>query len=290
MMGEIEVLQPGLYSSIQDLGRAGFQKYGIPQGGAMDIYAAKTANLVLRNKAKDAVLEITQMGPKLKFTQAAKIAISGADLSPVVGGKTVAQNTVVKINSGETLSFGRRKSGCRAYLAVQGGFKTEKIFESRSWYNGISSFSKLEKGMRLKFEVNDTEKAETFAGVKPFSGYITANHIEVYPGPEYDALTDAQKLLLEKTEYGISKDNNRMAIQLLEPLVNELDAIITGPVLPGTVQLTPSGKMIVLMKDAQTTGGYPRILQLSENGMNTIAQKVMGERFSFKILHYKEDR
>ncbi|MDT0644331.1 biotin-dependent carboxyltransferase family protein [Zunongwangia sp. F363] len=286
MMGEIEVLQPGLFSTIQDYGRMGFQKYGVPLSGAMDTYAAKTANLVLRNKVSDAVLEITQMGPKLKFHQPAKIAIAGADLSPRVEGRAVAQNSVVKINSGEVLSFGRRKIGCRAYLAVKGGFKTESIFESRSWYEGITTYFKLEKGLKLAFEANEKEKAEINAGLKPLQDYIRSGEIEVYPGPEYDVLCDAQKLLLEKTEYGIGKNNNRMAIQLAEPLVNELDAIITGPVLPGTVQLTPSGKMIVLMKDAQTTGGYPRILQLSEKGMNALAQKVMGDRIKFKLRPY----
>ncbi|MDT0678375.1 biotin-dependent carboxyltransferase family protein [Autumnicola musiva] len=289
MLGEIEVLQPGLFSTIQDFGRKGFQKFGIPQSGVMDSYAVKKANLILRNKPEDSVLEITQLGPKLKFHEAAKIVISGANLSPEVDGVVVEQDSVIKMNGGEILSFGRRKLGCRAYVAIKGGFRTEKIFQSRSWYEGISSFQKLEKGARLPFEVNENEKKETFTSVKSFLDYMKSGEVEVYPGPEYDELCDAQKLLLEKTEYTIGKNNNRMAIQLAEPLVNDLTAIITGPVLPGTIQLTPSGKMMVLMRDAQTTGGYPRILQLSEDGINTIAQKVMGDRVTFKFRHYKNN-
>ena len=94
-------------------------------------------------------------------------------------------------------------------------------------------------------------------------------------------LRNEEKEALFQKEFSIDQNNNRMAIQLKEELINNLDPIITGPVLPGTVQLTPSGKLIVLMRDCQTTGGYPRVLQLSSSGMDVISQKATGGKVIF---------
>ncbi|MDT0688191.1 biotin-dependent carboxyltransferase family protein [Salegentibacter sp. F188] len=286
-MSKIDVLQPGLFSTIQDFGRFGFLDFGVPQSGAMDFYAAKMANLILRNKANDAVLEITQMGPKLQFSAPTEIAIAGADLSPKINGNEVENISILKIVDGDVLSFGRRKNGCRAYLAVKHGFESELLMNSRSWYTGLTESYKLEKGMTLSYSSFEKMEPTTYSSVKFHSEYIESNNIEVYPGPEYDQLSKAQKALLLKTDYGIGRTNNRMAIQLDEPLVNDLEPIITGPVLPGTVQLTPSGKLIVLMRDCQTTGGYPRILQLSGDGINGIAQKVAGDKIEFVLKELK---
>ncbi|MDT0650956.1 biotin-dependent carboxyltransferase family protein [Autumnicola edwardsiae] len=282
-MAKIDVLQPGLFSTIQDFGRLGFLKFGVPQSGAMDFYAAKMANLILRNKADAPVLEITQMGPKLQFSAPTEIAIAGADLSPKINGRQIENISVFKVVAGETLSFGRRKNGCRAYLAVKNGFDSELLMNSKSWYNGLTENFKLEKGMALPYAPFEEKELSTHSSVRFISDYIVSKSIMAYPGPEYNQLCDAQKALLMETGYTIGKDNNRMAIQMMEPLVNDLEPIITGPVLPGTVQLTPSGKLIVLMRDCQTTGGYPRILQLSENGINCLAQKVAGEKIKFVV-------
>lgn len=282
MKAEIEVLHPGLFSSIQDFGRRGFQKYGVPFSGAMDRLALKTANLILRNKADAAVLEITQMGPKLKFPSPTKIAISGAYLSPKLNDLEIENNEVIKVEAGDVLSFGRPVKGSRAYLAIAGGFQTEKILESRSLYEGITAFQKLEKGHRLPYSAVSGEVKETYASVKFDSAYLETSEIKVFPGPEFEKLPQELKTELQKTNFSISKNNNRMAVQLGEKLENELEPIITGPVLPGTVQLTPGGNLIVLMRDCQTTGGYPRVLQLSEHSINILAQKKTGEEVHFK--------
>ena len=112
---------------------------------------------------------------------------------------------------------------------------------------------------------------------------MTAKTIEVFPGPEFEILSEDQRSNLFQQEFTIDKNNNRMAIQLNEEVKNNLDSIITGPVIPGTVQLTPAGKLIVLMKDCQTTGGYPRVLHLSEKSLNIISQKLMGESVNFSL-------
>ena len=285
-MGELKVLQPGLFSSIQDYGRFGNMKYGVPASGVMDRYAARTANLMLRNDAKDAVLEVTMMGPKLEFMAPTKIVISGAYLSPKLNSEEVENNTILEIAKGDILSFGRRILGCRAYLAISGGFITEEILGSKSWYEGITPFYKLEKGMFISFKEDTTSKIETNASLKFEERYLKSPKVTVYEGPEFNLLSEVQKEQLRNSGFSIDPNNNRMAIQLQESVENDMEPIITGPVVPGTVQLTPSGKLIVLMRDCQTTGGYPRVLQLTSEGIRTIAQKLTNEKinFSFKKL------
>jgi len=284
MKAEIEVLEPGLFSTIQDPGRNGFLKYGVPMSGVMDLYAANMANLILRNKPDSAVLEITQMGPKLKFSHPAKIAICGASLSPKINNYQIENNKVYKIEAGDELSFGKRLLGCRAYLAISGGLKTERILKSRSWFEGITDNFKLVKNIKLSYESTNESKIETNASIKFTSEYLVSKEIKVFPGPEFYLLSDKQQERLRSRNFSIDKNNNRMAIQLQEVMENTLKPIITGPVLPGTVQLTPSGKLIVLMRDCQTTGGYPRVMHLSETGMNRIAQKIIGDSISFAFL------
>jgi biotin-dependent carboxylase-like uncharacterized protein len=282
-MGEVKVLQPGLFSSIQDYGRFGNMKFGVPASGVMDRYAARTANLMLRNNANDAVLEITMMGPKLEFTAATKIVISGAYLSPKLNAEEVKNNTILEIAKGDILSFGRRAYGCRAYLAITGGFTTEKVLGSKSWYEGISKYQKLEKDLVISYKEDLAGRIETNAGLKFNEDYLKTSEVEVYEGPEFKFLSETQKEHLRNSTFSIDQNNNRMAIQLQEQLQNDLKPIITGPVVPGTVQLTPSGKLIVLMRDCQTTGGYPRILQLSDKGIRTIAQKLTNENINFSF-------
>ncbi|MFO7721503.1 MAG: allophanate hydrolase subunit 2 family protein, partial [Gillisia sp.] len=171
MKAEIEVLQPGLFSTIQDLGRYGFLKYGVPLSGNMDKYASMMGNLILNNPVNAAVLEITQMGPKLRFNAFAQVVFTGADLSPEINKIPVANNTIYLINCGDELSFGKRKSGCRAYLSIKGGFKTSESLGSKSWYEGISDFSKLTTGMKLAFEKTTSVLYDTHASVKINSEY-----------------------------------------------------------------------------------------------------------------------
>lgn len=287
MKAEIEVLQPGLFSSIQDMGRFGYQKFGVPQSGVMDRYAMRVCNLILGNHEDTAVMEITLQGPHLKFDASASVCISGADLSPLLNGEPIHLNQIVQIKQGDILKFGRRKTGCRAYLGISGGFLEESLMDSKSWYEGLTACFRLEKGMRLCFEPETKRNLKTHSAMKIDKEYFSSEEIEVYPGPEFERLSEKQKESLLNISYKTDENSNRMAIQLKDALENKLKPITTGPVLPGTVQLTPSGKIIILMRDCQTTGGYPRILQLSEYGQQVLAQKLPGEKINFKKLEYQ---
>ena len=114
--------------------------------------------------------------------------------------------------------------------------------------------------------------------------FYETTEIDVFKGPEFHLLSKNQQEFLINSQFTISKDNNRMAYQLSEILENNLESIITSLVLPGTVQLTPSGKLIILMRDCQTTGGYPRVLQLKESAISVLAQKLTGNPINFRLI------
>ena len=280
----IKVLHPGFYSTIQDSGRIGFQQYGVPYSGVMDIYSAALANHTLGNKESASVIEMTMTGATLQFYYDTYICISGADMVAKINDTNIMLNKSIKIISGDILTFGKLKKGFRSYLAVSGGFKTETIMNSQSMYKGITTQSRISKNDELKINTNTYYIDNKHALIKVNNELYFNDKIEVFKGPEFELLSKNQQEFLFQMTFTISKDNNRMAYQLLETLDNSLEPIITSAVLPGTVQLTPSGKLIVLMRDCQTTGGYPRVLQLKESAINILAQKFTGNVINFKLV------
>jgi len=280
----IKILKPGLFTTIQDLGRFGYRDSGVPVSGCMDMASSKKANKILGNAANDAVLEITMLGPKIEFTKGTQIAITGAELSPIVDSRSLQNNCVVDIKAGDVLCFGKLNKGLRAYLAVKGGFQSQKVLGSRSLFVPVTKASCLKKGDTVAFDAFTDSKV-----VQPDDSYFETsnfqqNTLTVFEGPEFNQLHAKQKAMLFETNFHISKYYDRMAYRLYETLSHNLPSILTGPVLPGTVQLTPSGEFIILMRDAQTTGGYPRILQLSESSINVLSQKKERDTIHFKRI------
>lgn len=276
----IKVVHPGIYTSVQDTGRVGFAKMGIPTSGVMDSYSAKLGNTLLQNDGDCAVLEITYGQGKFEFTTDTYICMTGGDFSPQLSGNRIQLNTVCKADKGSVLSFGKRNYGARVYLAVQGGIQSEVHFGSRSFTAGITKI-RMEKGDELKILKQDFQETG-YARIKSQEEHFTSPILECFPGPEYDQLNDQQKKRLQEP-FTISSDTNRVGYRLNELIKNDLPQILTSAVLPGTVQLTPSGKLIVLMRDSQVTGGYPRVLQLSEVALSRLSQKVAGDEFKFVL-------
>ncbi|MGV6832139.1 MAG: 5-oxoprolinase subunit C family protein [bacterium] len=278
----IKVLSAGVLSTIQDLGRFEWRHLGVPISGVMDSYAAKLGNQCLDNDLNDAVLEFTLLGPKLQFEISTQICITGADFKAKLNQQVVTRNKPIVITKGDVLSFGSAEKGARGYLAVAKGFKTEFVLNSRSMYDNITQNTKLNKDDMLLAEQYTEPFTAINAQVKPM--HYESNVLTVFKGPEFEFLNQEQQQLLLNKSFSVSNTNNRMAYQLNEPILNELPSIITSPVLPGTVQLTPSGTLIILMRDCQTTGGYPRVLQLSEQAINLLAQKKSGDMITFEYL------
>ena len=282
-MSAIEILSPGLYTTVQDRGRIAYRAFGIPVSGAMDQLSADLGNKLLGNDLSAPVLEITMVGPKLLFQDKAIIAISGADLSAQINGQLIKTNTILTIDSGDVLSFGKLKYGCRAYLCTENGFDVPVHFGSFSTYEKAQlGFPVLKKGMKLHYQNNSDLDFPKNSRIKPSGFLFEENTIDVVPGPEYYLMN--KKFLSEKFE--ITRDSNRMGYRLKGMLsFSHSNSILTTTVMPGTIQLPPSGDPVVLMKDCQTTGGYPRILQVTEMGINIMAQKKPGDTVTFKLVH-----
>jgi biotin-dependent carboxylase-like uncharacterized protein len=284
MDNNILVLSEGMHSSIQDLGRKGYRSYGVPISGAMDKYSAILANKLLNNEEGMPVMEMTLMGPKIMFEDHTLMVLTGADMSPSLNGEAIMMNFVYVVNTSDVLSFGDLHFGVRTYLGVKGGFKTEKKLNSYSFFDGITAKEKIEKGERLPIATYEADLEVTSSKIKVNDTHFVTKRIGVTKGPEYNRLTKKHRELLFSRKFRIDSLNNRMGYQMknkFPPIKN--DEIITSVTIPGTVQLTPSGKLIILMRDCPTTGGYPRILQLTDLGINQLAQKKKDDGFKFDL-------
>ncbi|SEM23178.1 biotin-dependent carboxylase uncharacterized domain-containing protein [Aquimarina amphilecti] len=283
MMSKMTLLSSGMYTTIQDGGRFGYSKYGVPKSGAMDLQSYFLANAILDNDKKCAVLEWAMIPPILEFEDDTVVSVTGAICVPFLNEIKQKMNSQIQIRKGDVLRLKNVTNGVYGFVGIKFGFQSEMLLRSRSQYNEITSLSSLRKNDQVSFKIVvdfSTSNASLFT--PPFWG--KKDRINVFEGPEFDMLTDHQKHQLLNAKFSISNTRDRMAILLDGLLENTLSSMLSSPVLPGTVQLTPSGRLIVLMRDCQTTGGYPRILQLTKESINVIAQKRSGESIKFDVL------
>ena len=279
-----KVLKAGFFTTIQDKGRIGFANFGVPVSGVMDGYSADVANSILNNSLQAAVLEITLGSCKFQFLKSTIICISGGDFSPTINQKPVVLNSRIQVFENDILSFGKVNFGVRCYVAVKGGFLSDLKLQSSSFYQNITQKSIVEKGDMLPFKEHKEPFSSTKSLIKIDQNHFNTIRLDCFKGPEFEMLNDHQQEKLTSEIFTISNDYNRMGVKLNEIFANNLPQVLTSAVLPGTVQLTPSGKLIILMRDCQVTGGYPRVLQLSSFSINRLAQKSTNQKISFYTI------
>ena len=275
----IKFISKGLYTTIQDDGRFGYRNIGVPSSGYMDRESAQTANLIIDNPVNNPVIEATLIGPTIKFEKSTFICITGSDFNPMLNESRISLYTPVKVNKGDILKINNSSFGSRCYISIKGGIKVDKVLGSKSYYPQISDSSIIEKGDEFKFETNNSEPNYKLINQK----FELNKNLKVFKGPEFNSLNKGSinKIIDQEFSIGI---NNRMAYNLKEKIQAGTTSIISSPVIPGTVQLTPSGQMIILHRDCQTTGGYARILQLDEKSLNNLAQLRIGDKIKFEIV------
>lgn len=290
----IEIITPGLLTTVQDFGRVGVMKNGFTQNGAMDRYSMTVANRLCGNCDSAPVLEMTVLGVTARFTQDTVMCVSGADFGAKINDKPIKRNKAYKINKGDILSMGAAKSGMRAYLAVAGGIVGEYVFGSAStnlkFAFGGHFGKKLQSGDVLSigtgaFPLGEIDKWEISE-----SEYSKDVQLRVVLGPQNEMFTDEDIRLFLSQEYEVTAQSDRMGIRLSgEPLKskNGMDIISDGIVF-GSVQVPNSGEPIILMADHQTTGGYAKIATVISVDLPRASQLSAGNTVRFKSVTVEE--
>jgi antagonist of KipI len=292
------VVKPEFFSSVQDLGRFGFQRFGVPVSGAMDKYAFMCANVLVGNQTGDACLEVTLLGPELEVLNPAQVAVAGADFSVFVDGKVVPMWETLNVKKGDTISFsGSAESGCRAYLAVRGGIDVPVVLGSRSTYvrGGFGGYEG--RGLRVgdvlrAFAPPQFLKEKRVLPAELVPKYEDEFAVDVVLGPQEDMFTAEGVETFLSQAYTVTTESDRMGYRLDGAAIRHKGAaeIVTEALIPGAVQVPGSGKPIVLMADAQTTGGYPKIATVATPDVSRFGQAEPGDRVRFKRISLAEAR
>ena len=294
-----EVIKPGLFTTVQDQGRWGYQGYGVGIAGAMDSFALAAANLLVGNPEETAGLEMTVQGPTLKFRCKTLFAATGADFAPRLDGVSISNWTTHLAFPGSVLSFGGRKSGVRAYLAVSGGIDVPSIMGSRSTYL-LGHFGGME-GRPLKAQdilpIGTPPVLATHLAGKRFPEnlrppYKKNPRLRVILGPFQDFFSEKGMSTFLSTAYAITPNSDRMGYRLQGKAISrqETKELITCGLANGTIQVPPNGQPIILLADRQTIGGYPIIATVIHADLPLLAQCAPGDQLSFTEVTPDEGR
>ncbi|BCS80670.1 5-oxoprolinase subunit C family protein [Anaerocellum diazotrophicum] len=282
------VLSPGLFTTIQDMGRLGFESQGVPPSGAMDEFALRVANILVGNQENAPCLEITMIGPILEVLSDTTIAVTGAQIEVFVNGFSRPVWSSFPVQKGDIISFGDVKAGFRAYLAVAGGFKGTSVMGSVSTYvrgrlGGING-RQLQQNDIL--ESNLAEQSLFYKKVRDdfVPSYSNEEQIRVILGPQDNFFSKEVIDIFLNSVYTITEDSDRMGYRLEGPELRakEKHDIITDGVVPEAIQVPPNGEPIILLKDAPTTGGYVKIATVISPDLSKLAQLKPGDRVRFK--------
>ena len=304
----ITILKPGIMSSLQDLGRWGFQQYGVPIGGAMDKVAARLANIICANDENEAVIEMTLHGTSIMFNEAAFCAIVGGGCKAYIDDVELPFNRLLWIPAFSIIKTTASIQGCRSYLAVGGGFNVKKVLGSASTYapSGIGGRNgrNLITGDMLAFKREQNLHTASNLHMLPngvgISHWHTADLVVPTPdiatvhaikGPEFDRFNTASQEDIFNSIFTISSQSNRMGYRLEgKKLTLEHKAeMVSTAVTAGIVQVTHEGDPIILMADAQTTGGYPRIARICAADIPLLAQTRPGVKIQFREVNEAEE-
>lgn len=281
----VHVVRPGLLTTVQDLGRWGHQASGVPVAGPMDEFSHRLANHLVGNAPDAATLEVTLIGPELRFETTTTVAVCGADFDVACGGDVVPVGVATTIRAGQALRFGRRHRGARAYLAIAGGVLLPAVLGSRATHvvtqMGGMDGRALTAGDRIPVTADQLRPPQRARGLTlPSQGRI---RVRVVPGPQDDWFGDEAWRVLTSTSFRVSPRSNRMGYRLEgPPLVRtRTGEPLSEPVSMGAIQVPAAGEPILLMADRQTAGGYPKIAQVIAADLCLAGQLAPGDFLEF---------
>lgn len=279
----LNIIRAGLQTTVQDQGRNGLRGQGVSLGGALDAPALYAANLLVGNRGTDAGLEVTLGECTVEFTREGWMALTGAGCDAYLDKQRIWTGWNYPVRAGQRLVLHRPKRGMRSYLAVSGGIDVPKVLGSRSTdltggFGGLDG-RKLNDGDVLPLgEVRHVPQKSQ--GIKQL---LFNNYIRVLPGPEYQEFSPEEQEFFWRTPWHLSPQSNRMGYRLNGHSLrrNSSREMFAHGLLPGVIQVPHGGQPIVLMADAQTTGGYPRIACVIEADLYHLAQIRLGEPIHF---------
>lgn len=307
----LRVIRPGMLTSVQDRGRHGLQKAGVPVSGAVDTHAMQLANMLVLNDPGAAGLEITMAGPVLLFEKNLWIAVTGADLSPVIDGRRVPMNRPVFVCGGAELRFDIPVRGLRTFLAIGGGIEVPSVLGSRSTsfqagFGGIDGRA-LRTGDRIPCgrsmlpdvfrQAMQSDNETKFLAARWTVDtreidhvYADPNMIRVLPGREWEAFTETARQTFLSAPFTVSAHSNRMGLRLegCRLTTKKTLSLLSAPVSTGTIQIPGDGQPILLLHDRQTTGGYPIIAHVISADLPKVAQVGPGNKLTFQAITLEE--
>jgi biotin-dependent carboxylase-like uncharacterized protein len=286
----VTVIKPGMLTTIQDVGRWGFQARGVPVAGPMDPVSHRLANALVGNGRDAALLEVTLVGPELVFDDERLVAVAGAEFDLSLDGRPVPSRAPFTVAAGSHLRFGARRLGARAYLAVSGGITVAPTLGSRSTHlvsamGGVAGRA-LMAGDRLP--LGDPARPQGLALAPQAAVVALPGHratVRVLPGPQVDYFSPDALDVLQSAPYLVGHHSDRMGFRLDGPrLTHARGADIISDATPlGALQVPASGQPILLMADRQTTGGYPKIATVIAADMTIAGQLAPADTISFVV-------
>jgi biotin-dependent carboxylase-like uncharacterized protein len=290
-MSSVIIESAGLLTTVQDRGRYGYQRYGMPVSGAMDTFSLGLANMLVGNDPGAACLEATVHGPEIHFTGETVIAVTGADMDMTVNGKRAALNAAVNVRKGDRLAFRGLRYGCRSYIAFAGGIDVSPVMGSRSTYLRAATGGHEGRALRAGDElplgvacINGMIR-EIPEGLIP--EYRHAQTIRITTGPEAHFFNISGLRNFLTTEYSVTAQSDRMGYRLSGEPVSRREGrgdIISAGISQGTIQVPGDGQPIILMADRQTSGGYARIACVTSVDLTLVAQLIPGDTLRFKEI------
>jgi 5-oxoprolinase (ATP-hydrolysing) subunit C len=294
----IEILATGPLCSVQDTGRKGYRSLGVSVAGAMDPLALRIGNILVGNEQGAAGIEVTVFPFKVRFASNARIAVTGADCRASIGDKALLPWWSVDVAQGEVLTLNPPHSGARAYVLVSGGIDVPVVLNSCSTdiKVGFGGFEGrcLRRGdvVGVRAASHGSNSSGGFGVFPPREALDTGfaqcsgrdvTLVRALAGPEHDAFPEPVRRAFWGTAWTVTPDSNRIGYRLQgsELLPARPLSLLSHGIVPGVVQVPPSGQPIVMMSDAQTSGGYPKIATVAEADLWRLAQAPLGSRVQF---------
>jgi len=293
----LEVVTPGPMSTVQDLGRLGAGRYGVPRSGAVDGFSLRAANLLVENEEAEAGIEVTLMGLKVRALSTLTVAVTGGDLQPALNGHPFPMWRSHEVEKGDELSFQGPKTGCRAYLAVSGGIHVPRVLGSRST-NLRAGFGGLE-GRSLRqgdvlFAGSEGKVRNRKGRVFPETAvpsFPSRIRVRTVPGPQADQFPKEALERFHDADFEVTPRSDRTGIRLAGPSIQRkpglAGSIISEGVVPGAVQVPGDGNPILILGET-VTGGYRKIATVISADVPLLGQARPGHRIRFQAVTLEE--